>query len=80
MNWCFHEVRDVMTLGFTPTDVWSAENSTLIHQVPLHDAEVCVCCAMSATIILGYIFYETINSFRYAVAHTPLFFLNHLSD
>jgi len=76
MNWCFHGVHDAMTLGFTSTNVRSAENSTLIHQVPLHHVEVCVWCAMSATIILGhlfYVFYETTNPFRYAVVHTSPF-------
>jgi hypothetical protein len=45
MNWYFHGVYDAMTLDFTLTDVWSAENSTVNPPSPITSSwGLCVVC------------------------------------
>jgi hypothetical protein len=45
---------------------WSAENQRLIYELPLHDENTDVWCAISAHRIIGPIFYDDIvNSARY---------------
>ena len=59
---------------------WSAENPMLIQEVPLHGVQVGVWCAMSATRIIGPIFFsETLNSHRYVTQILTPFF-ERLSD
>jgi len=41
---------------------WSVQNHMLIHEVPLHDDNVDVWCAMSATKVIGPIFSGTVKS------------------
>jgi hypothetical protein len=45
---------------------WSSVASHVIHEVPLHEVKLGVCCTMNPKQITGSIFYEeTINSDRY---------------
>lgn len=60
---CFHLRGYVNTAG----------NFFLGHKTPVHDITVCVCCAVSATMITGLIFFPaTTNSHQYVI-HTSLF-------
>jgi hypothetical protein len=43
-----------------------ADNPRFIHEHPLHYEKIDVCCAISARMIIGSVFYDdTVNAFRY---------------
>jgi hypothetical protein len=51
---------------------WSAENSKLVHDLPLHDERIGVWCAVSAHKIIGPIFYDDkVNAAKYV--NKPIF-------
>jgi len=51
---------------------WSAENTMLIHYVPLPNINIGVWCATSATRLLGWTFFVTIISHWYVYTHTQI--------
>jgi hypothetical protein len=54
---------------------WGAENPRCIHKLPLHDEKIGVWCAISASRIIGHIFYnDTLNGARYVNKTQSQFF------